>query len=384
LPMRRAAVDSARIVNYTIKDEDVGVGLREANKVVSDTRPADYVTDGVDDEVEIQNAIDALTVGRDYYETVLLRGNFLISDTIKLPDYTIFRLQGKIKLKDAANVEMIENSDPTAGNSHIIIEGGVLDGNRANQTTTVQGIRLENVTDVLIKDVLITSTYHNAIRVITGERVLLKGINVQDCGAHGLYFYACTRSQMKNCVIDYAALDGFAFSGCAQSIAEGFVMRRVGRNLFSFDNASYCVFNDIVCEKTEDAILGYVGCNRITISNVIIKESVRSGVYLNIVSPKTVRDISIKNCKFFNINSGLYADTPVIHLRCADAGGVMKNIQIEGCHFDAPNATYCVQERQVAGSIDATMFCNNIVEAIGTAPTSFVGLKSFAADNITP
>jgi len=67
---------------------------------------------------------------------------------------------------------------------------------------------------------------------------------------------------------------------------------------------------------------------------------------------------------------------PVILLECTDAGGVIKNVSIKGCHIDAPNATYCVEERLVAGSIDRTVLINNIIEAIGTDIFSFVGANS--------
>jgi len=354
---------------------------RYADVVVANDGACDFKGDDYD---TIERGISALTSGRSWFEKVLVRGNYEIDDSLKIPDYTIFELQGKIKLKDGANVNMIENSDPTAGNSHIIIPDGILDGNRANQTTAVQGIYLKNVADVLIKDTIIKSPYRNAIRVESGNRVVVRGINAQDCGGHGLYFYNCNYSQMRNCTIDYTGIDGFAFSSCNRSVAQGITMRYVGRNMFSFDNAAHCVFDSIVCQKTTQPIFGYVGCNKVTISNVIIEESTREGLILYVETARTVRDISIKNCKFFNINSGAYTDTPVIKLECTHTGGAIKNIQIEGCHFDAPNATYCVEERLTAGSIDATMFCNNIVEAIGTAPTSFVGVKSFAADNILP
>jgi len=382
--MRRAAVDSARIVDGTITDDDVGVGLREANKVVSDKPPADYVTDGIDDDVEIQAAINELTSGRTWYEKVLLRGNFLIGSTIKLPDYTILELLGKIKLEDGANVNMIQNSDTVGGNSHIIMKGGVLDGNRANQTASVRPILLSNVEDTIIKDMIIENPYHNAARIENGRRVAYENLVVKNCGAHGLYFYQCSRARMKNIVIEYAALDGFAVSGAYQSVFEGITLVDVKRNAFSFDGASHCAFNDITIKYTKHGFFGYVGCNKLTFSNIIIEEAGSYAARLYVETARTVRDISILNSQFHNVNSLLYADIPVILLECKDAGGVIKNVSIKGCHIDAPNATYCVEERQIAGSIDATMFCNNIVEAIGTAPTSFVGLKSFAADNILP
>jgi len=83
----------------------------------------------------IQSALNALTSGRTWKEKVVLKGNFTISATIRIPSYTILEILGKLRLADGVNDVMIQNEDIVdVGNDHIEIRGGTLDGNKANNT----------------------------------------------------------------------------------------------------------------------------------------------------------------------------------------------------------------------------------------------------------
>jgi len=384
MPMRRAAVDSARIVNYTIKDEDVGVGFRVADKVVSNRRPADYVTDGVDDEVEINAAINALTSGRTWYESVLLKGSFTLSERIRVPDYTYLKIIGSLKLKDGAgdNIPLIQNSDPTAGNSHVTIEGpAVLDGNRANNPTGNIGIYLGRCEKVSVRNLTITSTSHNPIRCEGGSDIHVSGLKCYDIATHGPYFYLLSKLMFTDTYIDYAGLDGFACSSVGGSVVSNIVIGEAGRNGFSFDGATRIVFANITIFKMTNSIFGYVGPSILTFSNIIVKESSRTGLNLAVLSARTISDITISNCKFYNINTALATDIPVILLNCEHADGAIRDVKVNNCYFDAPNATYALEERLVAGSIDKTQCIGNKIINIGTAPFSFVGAASYGVRN---
>jgi hypothetical protein len=137
---------------------------------------------GTDASTVIQAALNALTPNRTWKEKVVLKGNFTISNTIKIPSYTILEVQGKLTLANGVNKNMIENSDRKNGNVEIEICGGKLDGNRAGQTSLSSPISLVKVYGLLIKDVKITKGYEYGIDLIGCERFVLSNIFGDDAG----------------------------------------------------------------------------------------------------------------------------------------------------------------------------------------------------------
>ena len=122
-------------MSYEIK------GSLAATVVVSrePDRSGNLVCDGTADDVEIQAALDYLTAGRDWYEKVLLKGDFTISTTVHVPSYTILEIDGKCTLADTVNLSMFDNNEASATlPSHIVFTGGILDGNRANNVGGTQ------------------------------------------------------------------------------------------------------------------------------------------------------------------------------------------------------------------------------------------------------
>jgi len=118
---------------------------------------------GKDAATVIQKALGGLTTGRTWKETVKLKGQFTIDTPIKIPSYTTLDLEGAyLKLADlfAYNEGLLRNEDFSAGNSYIDIIGGVIDGNKDNQTGSEKsphGIEFQAVTDSNI----IRVTLHN-------------------------------------------------------------------------------------------------------------------------------------------------------------------------------------------------------------------------------
>jgi hypothetical protein len=81
----------------------------------------------------IQYALDNLTVGRTWKETVKLRGDFTVS-VLTLPSYVLLDLtEASLTQASATNLLMLSNADKTNGNTDIEIVGGLLDGNKAGQ-----------------------------------------------------------------------------------------------------------------------------------------------------------------------------------------------------------------------------------------------------------
>ena len=82
----------------------------------------------------IQYALDNLTAGRTWKDIVKIRGNYTISK-ITIPSFVTLDLHNcRLFQANATNTLMIENADATNGNTDIEFIGGLVDGNRVNQT----------------------------------------------------------------------------------------------------------------------------------------------------------------------------------------------------------------------------------------------------------
>ena len=97
------------------------------------------ICNGVDDQVEIQAAINASSGDIYFSEGTFVKGNI---PGITIPSNRCLRLSEgttitfKTDVGDGAVI--FENSDPVASNKNIAIVGGVLDGNRDNQAVGTQ------------------------------------------------------------------------------------------------------------------------------------------------------------------------------------------------------------------------------------------------------
>jgi len=114
----------------------------------------------------IQYALDQLTSGRSWKEKVLVKSDCEISSTINVPSYTILEIDGKLKLKDGANCDLIKASNV---NDVELIVNGELDGNKANQTPTeyIHCINFDTVSRFKIIAEHVTNAYGANVRVVS-------------------------------------------------------------------------------------------------------------------------------------------------------------------------------------------------------------------------
>jgi hypothetical protein len=138
---------------------------------------ADYVCDGTADEIDINGAL-----GTGNREVVLMAGNYSVDRTndyyaIGIPSHTTLTLEkgAIITLANAQDASIIANKDCRgAGNTDITIQGGILDGNKNNQTTftppgddlpdkTNDGVYFQKCSDSKIEDVTIRNTRYHGI-----------------------------------------------------------------------------------------------------------------------------------------------------------------------------------------------------------------------------
>jgi len=132
---------------------------------------------GKDATKVIQSALDALTTGRTWKETVVVSGDFVISQ-ISLPSYVHLTIQGKLTVTDNLNRKAIVNDDPTGGNSEIEISGGTIDGNKAGQdpakaAENIATIFMENVDGLHIHDLKLINGWVSGIAVFNCKNAIV-------------------------------------------------------------------------------------------------------------------------------------------------------------------------------------------------------------------
>ena len=178
---------------------------------------------GLDAATVIQDALDALTPGRTWYEKVVLKDDLTIAAALLPNNYTILEAYGsQISLANSANSHMLVAD----GKHHIMAMGGIWDGNSANQgANTYDGIRLMSATDIVLRDMQIQNTCDGGV-VIGNTAQDCSRISVLDnylyhCGiaSENHYAISITTSDYLNVqrnIIDRGSVQGFGiFVGAA-------------------------------------------------------------------------------------------------------------------------------------------------------------------------
>jgi len=128
-------------------------------------------TSGTNASQVINNALENLTVGRTWMETVYLKGNFTISNTILVSSYTHIILDGMVSLDGASHISILQNAHPTVYDGHVIIEGGVWDGGADISWHGGHGINWTGTTSAL---------YNN-------REIWIRNLKLQNCIVDGLH-----------------------------------------------------------------------------------------------------------------------------------------------------------------------------------------------------
>ncbi len=142
-------ITAAEMIKHSQMHGDLGTGRSATYTIAASDGPAhvkaqaDYVCDGVDDQVTIQAAIDALPGGG---IISFMGGDFSISAPIEYAENTIFQGAGfyttKLKLANGANCNMFEfyKTATNSENFFNVFRDLYLDGNFVNNT---QGTGIE-------------------------------------------------------------------------------------------------------------------------------------------------------------------------------------------------------------------------------------------------
>ncbi|MDH7478202.1 MAG: hypothetical protein QHH17_07470 [Candidatus Bathyarchaeota archaeon] len=166
----------------------------------------------------IQSAIDSLTADRTWKEKIILKGDFTISNTIILKNYTILEFQGKITVADNANIDAaiksegfdeLAGTDSTGGVVEVEIVSLKLDGNHACSF----GLKLY------------------------GRKLTLKDVNVYYCKEDGIWTEWSTNPNVTN---PEDAMEGI-FSNIRSCFNDGRGWRMLGpHDSYLTDILLYC------------------------------------------------------------------------------------------------------------------------------------------------
>lgn len=108
-----------------------------------------------------------------------------------------------LTLTDGANCSLIQNEDQTSGNWNIEVNGGVLDGNKANQDNNANdhlqtGINFVNVTNFRVDGVEVYGAEWNGIFVHESRNGTVINSNIHDNGEHGVIVWNCYFVTVEN------------------------------------------------------------------------------------------------------------------------------------------------------------------------------------------
>jgi hypothetical protein len=187
----------------TFTDIEAAIG-QKTYVTVGTAAGADYVCDGVADNVEIQAALDSVASAGG---AVLIRsGTYFSAAQLNIASNVALLGMGRgntiIKQSNAANVTMFRNADPTNGNSDITISNFTVDGNKANQTGGGRGVHFTNVTRPTVENVDFHDCRNRAIHYITCTNGKVSGCEGRDCGVFQeqvFTFEGCERCIYSDC-----------------------------------------------------------------------------------------------------------------------------------------------------------------------------------------
>jgi hypothetical protein len=249
---------------------------------------ADYVTDGTNDETEINAALTAAAGGKVY----LVEGTYTASGTILIPNNTTLYGSGDgtlIQLADLAGTSdnLIENSDTSTGTS-VAIQDLRLDGQKASQTgtPTQRGIYFNNMGDGTgatarqggkIQKVKITNFRTNGIYFYYSDNNIIDSSFVQNNSSDGIYFgQFVTNNAINDSSIQANGSAGISISGnSSDNKMIGNTVRSNSGNGIETDSSTTLISNNTLASNGADGISTLNALNSNFTGNVITSNSGR-------------------------------------------------------------------------------------------------------------
>jgi parallel beta-helix repeat protein len=264
-----------------------------------DKTSADYVCDGVNDQVEINAAINDLPTfgGR----VILLEGNYNISSSIQiLKNYVTLEGQGEgtiLFLTNNANVRVIQVGNGTTSFEGITIKNLKINGNKANQTTSVDGIYFYGTLTYTIKkssviNCRIENCKRNGITFTSVEDSLVAYNQLNNNGVDGLEVGGGIRNRVIGNYISFNGTKGIDLGDFDDVISGNIIYNNGASGIYIEGGDRNTIIGNILRNNTYDGIEIYDGSYCIIIGNRCFQNS-RYGI--NISSSSASYNLVVKN-----------------------------------------------------------------------------------------
>jgi len=256
-------------------------------------------------------ALGNLTSGRTWKEMIVLKGNFQIAATIKIPSYTSIRIGGKLTLKPGVNAYMFQNAAGADGN--ITIKGGKIVGN-------------------------LESSWKSAIYLVNVSSVRLEDIHVHNYRHSGIIWENVTNSEILFCNVENSTDDGLSLFGSSNNLILGGMFKNNGDDGISLYYSPLNAIVGVTAQNNSDNGI-YVGSGGapwdhgspdVLIIGNTIRNNVGSGIKAGDPQLEGHRNIMDNNIIEGNQKCGmnlLYANSFIVK------GNVIRNNKEHGIYF---------------------------------------------------
>lgn len=375
---------------------------------------ANYVCDGVADNVEIQAAIDAVPVGGG--EVVLLDGNYNIAATLNLN-------KSNLKLKGTGFntvLFLVANTNAailTITVSNVVVSSLTTDGNKDNQVNTNHCIYISGANQVKVNKCQVKNSSKTGIYVVwTSTDISLSDNEIYDSALQGINING-RRISVENNIIDGAVAeycivigegyefrvignhcrnanwDGIEFGyGVRGVVVSGNIIEgcRNGISMymkvsphFGIDPASdIVVSNNVSISPINQGFYGVattLGFNRITISNLIIYDPGAHGINFT-GTGFTAEDIVISSCQVYSAGQSGIALTEVDRTVIADC--VVRDSTYDGINITACEDTVissCIVRKNAQNGIRVYVSSKFIIDGCIIKNNSNYGIRAYGA-----
>lgn len=177
----------------------------------------------------------ALTTGSGSRDVIIpdTGNDYFVNATLPVASNTRIRGSGSVKLADSSDVDVFTLAN---GATNVIIDGIRIDGNGANQSTTVRLISGNGATNVWIQRCRLTESRDDAIRfnftATTNKNIHIFDNDLDDIGAYGTFI-----EQVETC---YVTNNRFTNWGKVIAARDAIVFGFLNKRVYIDDNTGVC------------------------------------------------------------------------------------------------------------------------------------------------
>lgn len=339
---------------------------------VSTGDSGDFICDGSDDQVEINNAL-AYVVDNSEFTTVHLKGpnTYVISDSILLGSNTV--LEGDstavIKLEDKAGwptEKPVITQMESAGIHDVTIKGFEIDGNHDNNDEKGRG-----------------KGYYNLIHFLNSENIQVHNMYMHDSHGDGLKVVKSSNIQFYNNTVYKLGHDALyvIYSSNVEAWNNKITCRtNSGLRIY---NTNHVIFHNNIIDSEGEGGAGIeiqkdgssTIMNDVEICNNLLDETNTAGIWVTGYGPEyskdSAKDLYIHHNKFYKTGINQNADWSGGIVLNGFQNTLIENNIFDGCYGAAIAHKEVTDEFAAPGSGYTTVVKNNVI--INTQPSYTAG-----------